>query len=54
MTKKTNYIQLIKFCSKLTFPQLIAFKEKYKSDKNKEYMIATEVMKIRLRNRQYT
>jgi len=49
--KKITYIQLIRFCAELPFQQLLAFKEQYKSDKNKEYLIACEVLKIRMRKR---
>ena len=33
----------------LTIPQLVAFRNIYKSDKNKEFMIACEVLKIRIK-----
>ena len=45
----TNYIELIKFCSILTIPQLIAYKDAFKKNKNREYLIAAEVLKIRLK-----
>ena len=54
MNNRSTYIKIIEFCSNLTFPQLLAFKEKYRGDKNKEYMIANEVIRIRLKNKHNT
>ena len=47
---QSTYLEIIKFCSLLTIPQLIAFKDIYKRYKNREYLIACEVLKIRLYN----
>lgn len=44
-------MQLINFCARLPYRQLLAFKAQYKSDKNKEYLIASEVLKIRMKKR---
>ena len=43
-----TYIQLIQFCSSLTIKQLIDYKDQVKSLKNKPYLVATEVLKIRM------
>ena len=45
-----TYINIINFCANLSFSQLKAFKKTYKEDKNREFMIACEVLKIRTRN----
>jgi hypothetical protein len=44
----STYLEIIKFCSLLTIPQLIAYRDTYKEFKSKEYLIACEVLKIRL------
>ena len=46
---KITYLEIINFCANLTIPQLIFFKDFYRSDKNKEFIIACEVLKIRLK-----
>ena len=46
-----TYLDIINFCLMLTIPQLVAFRNIYKSDKNKEFIIACEVLKIRLKNK---
>lgn len=43
-----TYKELIEFCSKLTLRQLIAYKNHVRPLKNKPYLIAVEVLKIRL------
>ena len=43
-----TYIELITFCKQLPIKQLIAYKNTVKESKNKEYLIACEVLKIRL------
>lgn len=48
---KGTYIELIEFCSKLSVRQLVAYKKYVKHMKNKQYLIAKEVLKIRLRMR---
>ena len=47
--KSRTYLEIIQFCENLSFSQLKAFKEMYKLDKNKEFLIATEVLKIKTR-----
>ena len=42
-----TYIDIINFCTLLSIPQLIKFREKYRYDKNKEFLVASEVLKIR-------
>ena len=32
--KNRNYLEIIRFCAKLSFSQLKAFREMYKADKN--------------------
>ena len=44
-----TYIQLIQFCSSLPIRQLIAYKNQVKPLKNKPYLVATEVLKIRMK-----
>ena len=44
-----TYIQLIQFCSSLPIRQLIAYKNQVKHLKNKPYLVATEVLKIRMK-----
>tara|TARA_Y100001968_G_C19200710_1_gene639811 strand:- start:519 stop:668 length:150 start_codon:yes stop_codon:yes gene_type:complete len=44
-----TYIQLIQFCSSLPIRQLIAYKNKVKPLKNKPYLVAIEVLKIRMK-----
>ena len=46
-----TYIQLIKFCSSLPIRQLMAYKDLVKPLKNKPYLVATEVLKIRMKKR---
>ena len=43
-----RYLSIIKFCSLLTIPQLIAYRDYYKKFKNREYLVACEVLKIRI------
>ena len=47
----SSYIDLIQFCAVLTIPQLIAYRNSYKKKKNREYLIACEVLKIRLKKK---
>jgi len=47
--KSRTYLEIIQFCENLSFSQLKAFKELYKFDKNREFLIATEVIKIKTR-----
>ena len=47
MTEGT-YKELIEFCSKLPLRQLMAYKNHVRPLKNKPYLIAVEVLKIRL------
>lgn len=47
--KNRNYMEIIRFCADLSFSQLKAFREIYKRDKNREFMIACEVLKIKTR-----
>jgi len=44
-----TYLDIIKLCSFLTIPQLIAYRDSYKRFKTREYLIACEVLKIRLK-----
>jgi len=46
----TSYLDIINFCSILTIPQLIAFRDIYKESRTKEYLVACEVLKLRLGN----
>lgn len=48
--KNRNYLEIIRYCGTLSFSQLKAFKELYKADKNREFMIACEVLRIKTRN----
>ncbi len=48
-----TYLDIINFCLILTIPQLLAFRDIYKGDKNKEFMIACEVLKLRLKNKSF-
>ena len=43
-----TYIELITFCKHLPIRQLIAYKDAVKEMKNKEFLVAREVLKIRL------
>ena len=43
-----TYLELITFCKYLPIRQLIAYKDAVKEMKNKEFLIAGEVLKIRL------
>jgi hypothetical protein len=43
-----TYIELITFCKYLPIRQLIAYKDAVKEMKNKEFLIAREVLKIRI------
>jgi len=43
-----TYTELITFCKYLPIRQLIAYKDAVKEMKNKEYLIAREVLKIRI------
>ena len=47
--KNKSYVEIIKYCGTLSLSQLKAFKELYKFDKNREFLIATEVIKIKTR-----
>ena len=49
-----SYIELIDFCKQLSISQLIAYKNLVKETKNKEFLIASEVLEIRLANTQKT
>ncbi len=44
-----TYVQLIQFCSSLPMRQLIAYKNKVRPLKNKPYLVALEVLKIRMK-----
>ena len=44
----STYLEIIKFCSFLTIPQLMAYRDSYKRFKTREYLIACEVLRIRL------
>jgi hypothetical protein len=48
-----TYIELITFCKYLSIPQLIAYKDAVKEMKNKEFLIALEVLKIRLKTEKF-
>jgi len=43
-----TYIELITFCKYLPIRQLISYKDAVKEMKNKEFIIAREVLKIRI------
>ena len=43
-----TYIELIAFCKHLPIRQLIDYKDAVKEMKNREFLIACEVLKIRL------
>ena len=43
-----TYIELITFCKYLPIRQLMAYKDTVKEMKNKEFLIAREVLKIRI------
>ena len=47
-----TYIELIIFCKHLSIRQLIDYKDAVKGMKNKEFLIACEVLEIRL-NKKY-
>jgi len=47
-----TYIELITFCKHLSIRQLIDYKDAVKEMKNKEFLIACEVLEIRL-SKQY-
>ena len=47
-----TYIEIINFCSKLTIPQLMYYRNLFKRFKTKEYLVACEVLKIRLEKNQ--
>ena len=51
--KKMTYNELISFCARLPFHQLLAFREQYKTDKNKEFMVACVVLRIRTSRKKY-
>ena len=51
--KKMTYNELISFCARLPFQQLLAFREQYKADKNKEFMVASIVLRIRINRKKY-
>lgn len=44
-----TYIQLIKFCFFLFIKQLMAYKDRVKHLKNKPYLVALEVLKIKMK-----
>lgn len=44
-----TYHELITFCKYLPIRQLIAYKDTVKEMKNKEFLVAREVLKIRLK-----
>ena len=48
-----TYLDIIKFCSLLTIPQLIAYRDDYKRFKSREYIVACEVLSIRLNQCKY-
>jgi|TARA_B100000768_G_C11196116_1_gene339561 hypothetical protein len=43
-----TYLELITFCKHLPIRQLIGYKDAVKEMKNKEFLVACEVLKIRL------
>jgi hypothetical protein len=43
-----TYTELITYCKYLPIRQLMAYKDAVKEMKNKEYLIAREVLKIRI------
>ena len=43
-----TYLELITFCKHLPIRQLIVYKDAVKEMKNKEFLVACEVLKIRL------
>jgi len=43
-----TYLELITFCKHLPICQLIGYKDAVKEMKNKEFLVACEVLKIRL------
>ena len=47
-----TYIDIINFCALLTIPQLIDFRDFHQRFKTREYLIASEVLKIRLNKQQ--
>jgi len=47
--KNGTYIQLIKFCSSLSIKELMDYKNRVKPLKNKPYLVALEVLKIRIK-----
>jgi len=47
----TSYLEIIKFCSLLTIPQLMAYRDFYQRFKTREYLIACEVLKLRLKHK---
>jgi len=46
-----TYSDIIDFCSKLTIPQLMTYRDLYKRFKSREYLVAREVLRIRLNNK---
>ena len=46
-----TYKQIIDYCRKLTIPELIKFKEIYRNYKSKEYLVASVVLEIRMKQK---
>ena len=46
-----TYSDIINFCSKLTIPQLMSYRDSYKRFKSREYLVACEVLRIRLHDK---
>ena len=49
-----TYIQLIKFCSSLSIKELMDYKDRVKHLKNKPYLVALEVLKIKMKEKNIT
>ena len=47
----TTYLEIIKFCSLLSIRQLMAYRDAYKQFKTREYLVACEVLKLRLKHK---
>ncbi|MFT4801994.1 MAG: hypothetical protein ACI93N_001769 [Flavobacteriaceae bacterium] len=46
-----TYLNIIKFCASLTIPQLMEYRDYYKQFKTREYLVACEVLKLRLKHK---
>ena len=46
--KEITYIQLIRFCAALSIKELILYIKKVRHLKNRQYLVAKEVLRIRL------